>query len=147
MDPWEQDRRVVALVHTAMLAAVGVYAVVLVFFRTEIVPNQQALRAGPSLFLIFAALGAAQLLGAWALGRRLLRLRRPDARDRVRLYFIIRAGAAEAIALFGFVLGFLGGPPLHVAVLFGASVAGLLSCSPGRPAWQEARQAAESPVR
>jgi F0F1-type ATP synthase membrane subunit c/vacuolar-type H+-ATPase subunit K len=146
VDASEQDRRVVAVVHTAMLAAVGVYAVALVFFRLEIVPNARALNADARLFLAFAALGLVELSGAWVLGRRLLRLRRPDARDRIRLYFLIRAGAAEAIALFGFVLGFLGGRPVEVAALFAASVAGLLACAPGRRAWQAARRAAEPAV-
>jgi F0F1-type ATP synthase membrane subunit c/vacuolar-type H+-ATPase subunit K len=143
VDPSEHDRRVVALVHTAMLAAVGVYAVALVFFRLEIVPNARALRADARLFLVFVALGVVQFSGAWVLGLRLLRLKRPDARDRIRLYFLIRAGAAEAIALFGFVLGFLGGRPLEVVALFAASVAGLLACAPGRHAWEQARRAAE----
>jgi F0F1-type ATP synthase membrane subunit c/vacuolar-type H+-ATPase subunit K len=146
VDASEHDRRVVALVHTAMLAAVGVYAVALVFFRLEIVPNARALNADTRLFLVFAGLGVAQFSGAWVLGRSLLRLRRPDARDRVRLYFLIRAGAAEAIALFGFVLGFLGGRPVQVVALFAASLAGLLACAPGRRAWQAARRTAEPSV-
>jgi hypothetical protein len=146
MDPSERDRRVVALVHTALLAAVGVYAVVLVFFRMEIAPGAARPGSGLPLFGIFAILGTTQLLAAWVLGRRLLRLRRPGAGDRVRLYFLIRAGAAEAIAVFGFMLGLLGGSPIRVALLFGAGVAGLLSSTPGKPAWQEARRIAESPV-
>ena len=147
MDSTENDRRVAALVHTALLAAVGVYAVVLVFFRAEIEPEAPKLRAGPALFRIFAALGGAQFFGAWLVGRRLLRLPRLGARDRVRLYFLLRAAAAEAIALYGFVLGFLGGSVAQVVAILALSVAALLACTPGREKWEEALRRAQSEGR
>ena len=142
MDASEHDRRVTALVHTAMLAAIGVYGVVLLFFRAEIGPKPRRPESAASLFVVFAALGAAQFAGASLVGRRLLGSRRSGIADRVRLYFLLRAAAAEAIALYGFVLGFLGAPAIHVLALFALSVGALLLCSPGRAAWEAATQEA-----
>lgn len=143
MAPTENERRVTALVHTALLAAVGVYAVVLVFFRTGIAPEPQHTRAGLPLFAMFASLGIAQFAGSTLLGRRLLRSARSSAADRVRLYFLLRAAAAEAIAIYGFVLGFLGARVGEIVALFITSVAALLACSPSRAAWEEAARLTE----
>ena len=126
------------LIHTGLAAAVGVYAATLVFFRAEIVPGQARLEADHALFAIFAGLGLAQYTGAWLLGRRLLRASRPAEKERVRLHFLLRAAAAEAIALYGFVLGFLGGSAASVLALFALGIAALLACRPGRQAWEEA---------
>ena len=138
MDAAEQDRRVTVLIHSGLAAAVGVYAVTLAFFRAEIVPGQARMEADRSLFAIFAGLGLAQYSGAWLLGRRLLRAARPAAKERVRLHFLLRAAAAEAIAIYGFVLGFLGGSAGSVLALFAIGIAALLACRPGRRAWEEA---------
>jgi hypothetical protein len=133
-----------ALVHTALLASVGVYAVVLLFLRSEIAPAAAEPPAGTRLFLVLAALGAAQFAGASVVGRALLRSPRSGAADRVRLYFLLRGAAAEAIALYGFVLGLLGASASQVAALFVLSVAALLLCAPARVSWEEAFRRAQS---
>ncbi|MEX0881004.1 MAG: hypothetical protein WD451_14915 [Thermoanaerobaculia bacterium] len=143
MEPSEHDRRVMGLVHTALLAAVGVYGIVLLFFRAELEPDSRHPDSGLTLFLLFAAVGAAQFAGASIVGKLLLRSPRAGARDRVRLYFLLRAAAAEAIALYGFVLGFLGVPGTQVLALFAMAVAALLACFPGRGPWEEAVRVAE----
>lgn len=142
MEASEHDRRVLGLVHTALLASVGVYGIVLLFFRLEVTPERHS-GSGLTLFLLFAALGAAQFAGISLVGRLLLRSSRAGARDRVRLYFLLRAAAAEAIALYGLVLGFLGLSPAQVAALFAMAVAALFACFPGRGPWEEATRIAE----
>jgi F0F1-type ATP synthase membrane subunit c/vacuolar-type H+-ATPase subunit K len=145
LDPSEHDRRVTALVHTGLLAAVGVYGVALAFFRTEVAPDPPPHPPGASLFALFAALGIAQFAGASIAGRMLLRSARSGIRDRVRLYFLLRAAAAEAIALYGLVLGFLRAPLPQVLALLALGVAALLFCAPGKAAWEEATSRSERP--
>ncbi len=143
MEATEHDRRVLGLVHTALLAAVGVYGVVLLFLRTETEAGIRYAGSGSTLFLLFAFLGAAQFAGTSVVGRLLLRSARSGARDRVRLYFLLRAAAAEAIALYGLVLGFLGAGVGPVVGLFAMAVAALLACFPGRGPWEHATRIAE----
>jgi len=140
----ERSRRILALVHTALLASVGVYAVVLLFLRSEIALSTAVPPAGTRLFLVLAALGAAQFAGATFVGRALLRSPRSGAADRVRLYFLLRGAAAEGIALYGFVLGLLGASASQVAALFVLSVAALLLCAPARVSWEETLRRAQS---
>jgi hypothetical protein len=96
------------------------------------------------LFLVLAAVGAAQYVTASAVGRAFLRSPRSLAVDRVRLYFLLRGAAAEAIALYGLILGFLGGRPAHVAALFALGFVALLACNPGRASWEAALRQAEA---
>ena len=138
MEPSERDRRVAGLVHTALLAAVGVYGVVLLFLRAEVTRAPKPPAPGTAPLVLFAVLGAAQYAGASLVGKLMLRSPRGARRDRVRMFFLLRGAAAEAIALYGLVLGFLGAPAPHVLALFAMSVAALLACFPGREAWREA---------
>jgi hypothetical protein len=140
----ERARRIQILVHTALFAGIGIYAVLLVFLRSEIAAAS-ARPPGTTLFLVLAGAGAAQYATAAAVGRAFLRPRRSGAVDRVRLSFLLRGAAAEAIALYGLVLGFLGGRPAHVAALFAMSFLALLACMPGRAAWEAALRQAEAP--
>jgi hypothetical protein len=79
---------------------------------------------------------------AAAVGRTFLRSARARPLERVRLSFLIRGAAAEAIALYGLVLGFLGGSPGHVGALFALAIVALLASAPGKASWEEAlRQA------
>ena len=142
-DEAERARRIQSIVHTALFAGVGIYAVLLLFLRSEIALVTSA-RPSTTLFLALAAVGAAQYAGASAVGRSFLRARRSRPLDRVRLYFVLRGAAAEAIALYGLVLGFLGGSATHVAALFALAVVALLACVPGRDAWEAALRQAES---
>jgi hypothetical protein len=140
----ERARRVQAVVHTALFAGVGIYAVLLLFLRSEIASTPPPRPAGSGLFLVLAAVGAAQYAGASAVGRLFLRSRRSRPLDRVRLFFLLRGAAAEAIALYGLVLGFLGGSPGQVTVLFALGAAALLACAPGRASWEAALRQAEA---
>jgi hypothetical protein len=143
VEPSEHDRRVAALVHTALLACVGVYGVVLAFLRAEIAPQNPHPAPTTTLFAVFSAVGVAQFAGASLAGRKLLSSPRTGAVQRVRRYFLFRAAAAEAIALYGLILGFLGAPLSQVIALFGISIAALLACSPGKEAWEEALRRAK----
>jgi hypothetical protein len=143
VDPSEHDRRVAALVHTALLASVGVYGVLFAFLRAEIAPQNPRPAPATSLFAVFSALGVAQFAGASLAGRKLLASPRSGALQRVRRYFLFRAAAAEAIALYGLILGFLGAPLSQVLALFGISIAALLACAPGKEAWGEALRRAK----
>src|SRR5262245_53903234 len=138
----ERARRIQTIVHTALFAGVGIYAVLLLFLRSEIAVVTSARPPGLGLFVALAAIGVAQYAAAAAVGRTFLRSRRAPAADRVRLSFLLRGAAAEAIALYGLVLGFLGAPAAHVGALFALAVAALAACSPGKAAWEAAlRQA------
>ena len=143
IDEAERVRRVQALVHTALLAGVGIYAVLLLFLSSEIAVTSASRPAGTPLFLVLAAIGAAQYAVAAGVGKTFLRSSRGKPVERVRLSFLLRGAAAEAIALYGLVLGFLGGSPAHVGALFAMAVVALLACAPGRAAWEAALRQAQ----
>ncbi|MEO8433120.1 MAG: hypothetical protein ABI592_16575 [Acidobacteriota bacterium] len=150
MDPVQDDdeagRRIVAVVHVAMLAAVPLYGAVLWLLRGD-----RGLSAGaalsPRLPWILLAVGAAEFAAATVIGRNLLRSAGPGAGapDRVRRFFLIRFAAAEAIAVFGLFAGFRGAPPMQAGVLFAASAAAMLLAAPTRAAWARAYEETRSP--
>ena len=140
----DNARRLAVLIHTALSASIGVYAVLLLFVRSETLGTPRPAPAPARLFVILAAVGAAQFGTATWAGRRLLRSRRAGAVERVRLYFLLRAAAAEAIGIFGLLAGFLGAPLTHVVGLFALSAAAMLASAPSRLAWEEAFRLAES---
>ena len=139
----ERARRIQTIVHTALFAGVGIYAVILLFLRSEISVVTSSRPPGTALFLALAAIGIVQYAAAAGIGRSFLRSRRAPATDRVRLSFLLRGAAAEAIALYGLVLGFLGAPAVHVGGLFALAVAALAACAPGKVAWEAALRQAE----
>ena len=138
MDEEERTRRIAALVHAGLLASVGIYAVVLFLFRSELTGAPPEPRAGGPAALLFAAIGIAQFGAASWIGRRLLQSSRSGAGDRVRLYFLLRAAAAEAIGIYALILGLTGASAGSTAGLLVESVAALLVCAPTRPAWNRA---------
>lgn len=140
----ENDRRLAVLIHAALVASVGVYGVLLVFVRSEMLGPHHPIQPPPRLFSTLAAIGIAQFVAATWLGRRLLRSRRDGAVKRVRLYFLLRAAAAETIGLFGLLAGFLGAPAAQTIALFGLSAAAMLLSAPFRPIWRDASRLAES---
>jgi len=144
IDASERTRRIQAIVHTALFAGVGIYAVLLIFLQTELAGEASAHPPGSTLFPVLAGLGVFQYAVASVVARAMLRARRSPPLDRVRLSFLLRGAAAEAIALYGLVLGFLGGRAVHVAALFGLAVLALLACFPGKVAWAEAMRRAQS---
>lgn len=145
MDPDATDeagRRVVAVVHLAMLAAIPLYAGVLWLARGYAAP----LRSGPERLRfvgILLAIGAAEWVAASLIGRRMLRTGRMGGpSDRVRRYFLVRFAAAEAMAVFGLFAGFTGVRFAEAGLLFGASALALVLSTPTRSAWDRAAQTA-----
>lgn len=134
----ENDRRIVTVLHIAMLSSVAVYALLLWFLRGEIRQSAPRGAAPRGLEWVFLAAGAAQYFLATAFGNKLLRARRGVPRQRVRSLFLIRFAAAEAIGIYGLILGFLGSPAGWVAALFAVSVVTLLLAAPTRAAYGEA---------
>ncbi len=144
MDPSDRERRVTALIQVAMLASVGLYGAVVFFYRLGVEPEDTPPpppTLGP-LFAVLAALGLLQLAGAMLAGRFVLRSRRGEPEGRVRVYFLMRAAAAECVAIYAFALGFLGSPPLRVLALFLVGAAALAAWFPGRAAWGRAMRIA-----
>lgn len=135
----ETGRRIVSVVHLAMLAAVPLYALLLWFLR-----DNAALTARrpdrPNLVFVLLAIGAAEWGAATLLGRHLLRAAGPGAgaAERVRRYFLVRFAAAEAIAVFGLFAGFTGTPLPGALLLFAASAFALLASTPTRSAYARA---------
>jgi hypothetical protein len=138
----ERDRRIAALIHAAMLVSVAVYGGVVAFYRLAVAPDAVP---PPRLDVVFAALAGlsvAQLAGAAVAARAILRSGRGEPSARVRASFLVRAAAAEGIAIYAFALGFLGAPASRVLTLFGLGLAALLACAPRRAAWARAARAA-----
>jgi hypothetical protein len=145
VEPSDRERRVTALIHAAMLASVALYGAVVLFYRLGVEPEDSP-PPPPSLgtlFAAFAALSVLQLAGAALAGRALLRMRRGEPAGRVRAYFLLRAAAAEGVAIYAFALGFLGAPASRVLTLFALGTAALALYYPGRTAWERALRAAE----
>jgi hypothetical protein len=141
----ENARRVAVLIHTGLAASIGVYAVLLLFIRSGALSSGNRASPSPRLFIALAAIGLVQFAAVSWVGRSLLRSRRSGAAERVRLYFLLRASAAEAIAIFGLLAGFRGAPLTHSVALFAMSLAALLVSAPSRPAWEQALRTGESP--
>ena len=144
MDPSDRERRVTALIQIMMLASVGLYGAVVAFYRLGVEPEDTP-PPPPSLgrvSLFFVALGLLQLLAAVVLGRLILRSRRGEPAGRVRVYFLLRAAAAECVAIYAFALGFLGAPAVRVLALFLLGAAALALWFPARAAWDRAMRAA-----
>jgi FtsH-binding integral membrane protein len=145
VDPSELERRQSVLVHTALAASVGVYAVMLVWLGRGTLSRPAQPDPAQKSFWILAAIGLAQFAGAWWVGRRLLRSPRSGAGSRVRAFFLLRGAAAEAIGLFGLLAGFLAAPIAATITLFALSLIAMLASAPTRAAWEEARRRAGEP--
>jgi hypothetical protein len=144
VEPSDRERRVTALIHNAMLASVGLYGAVVAFYRLGVEPADSPAppRAVGVLFAVLAGLSIAQLAGAAVAGRAILRSSTGEPPGRVRAYFLLRAAAAEGVAIYAFALGFLGAPASRVLALFGLGTAALVAWYPGRRAWDKALAAA-----
>jgi hypothetical protein len=138
-DEDETGRRIVSIVHVAMLAAVPLYVVILWFVAGSPTPPPAA-PGRARIVEVLLAIGAAEWGAASLLGRAFLRVRGPgpDASDRIRRYFLVRFAAAEAIGVFGLFAGFTGSPLREACLLFAASALALLLSSPTRTAWARA---------
>lgn len=138
MEAPQRDRRIVALIHGAMLLSIGIYGAVVAFYRLTVVPDLVPPRQVGAFFAVLAGLSAAQLAGAAIAARAVLRSRRGEPLGRVRLSFLLRGAAAEATAIYAFALGFLGAPAGGVLALFLAGAIALLASFPGARAWARA---------
>ena len=98
-----------------------------------------------SLFLPLLVLGILQFGVLSMMARKRLRSSLGQPAARARLYFLLRAVSAEAIALFGLLIGLQGAPVLEAAALFALALAAMLSCFPTREAWGNALRAAQNP--
>ena len=134
----EAGRRIVSVVHIAMLSAIPLYAAILWLLRGQAGLSGASTR--PRFALVLLAVGAAEWGLASVLGRAMLRSAGPGAGAflRIRRYFLIRFAAAEAMAVFGLFAGFTGGTFRDVALLFSASALALLASTPTRAAYASA---------
>lgn len=135
----EPGRRIVSVVHLAMLAAVAIYAILLFLARGNAVLAAAPPGRANLVFLLFA-IGAAQWGAATIVGKTLLRRGGPGAgaAERVRRFFLVRFAAAEAIGVFGLVAGFTGGPRSGAFLLLCTCALALLASAPTRTAYRRA---------
>ena len=145
MESSENSRRRAVLVHIALASSIGIYAVMLLFLGPGAVRSGNPETPSPRLFVALSAIGLGQFAAVSWVGRVLLRSRRAGGAERVRLYFLLRASAAEAIGLFGLLAGFRGSPWIQSVALFAMSLAAMLLSAPSRAAWERALRLAESP--
>lgn len=138
MNGGEKDRQVAGLVHIVFLASIGVYAILLWAARRGGTAPPDPTGRGETLAFCFLAIGAGEYSWASWLGRRQLARGLSDPISRVRSFFYLRFGAAEAVALFGLMLGFLGGGAVAIGLLFCLSAACLMMAAPSRAAWAAA---------
>lgn len=131
--------------HLAMLAALGLYALLLAQTRARMSANDPVAAPRTNLFLPMLGLGVVQFAVISTLARKRLRSALGQPAARTRAYFLLRAVSAEAIALFGLLIGFQGAPLLEAAALFALALAAMLATFPTREAWQTALQAAQTP--
>jgi hypothetical protein len=138
MNGSEKDRNVASLVHVVFLASIGVYSILLWIARRGGTAPPDSTGRSETLAFLFLAIGAGEYSWANWLGRRRL-VRGPGAPgERVRSFFYLRFGAAEAPALFGLMLGFSGGGIVSIGLLFALSFACLIAAAPTRGAWDQA---------
>ena len=138
MNGSEKDRNVASLVHVVFLASIGVYAILLWIARRGGTAPPDATGQSETLAYCFLAIGAGEYSWASWLGRRRLAGGTGAPLTRVRSFFYLRFGAAEAPALFGLMLGFLGGGIVSIGLLFALSFACLVAAAPTRGAWDQA---------
>lgn len=142
MDPVETERRLSRKIHLALVAALAGYCFLFAQSRGRIssIPPDSVQRV--DLFLPMVVLAVVQFAAISVIARKRLRSNLGQPGAGARLYFFLRAVSAEAIALFGLLIGFLGAPVLEVAALFALSLAAMLSSFPTREAWQNALRTA-----
>jgi F0F1-type ATP synthase membrane subunit c/vacuolar-type H+-ATPase subunit K len=123
-----------------MLSAIPLYAGVLWLLAPAAGTGTSP---GKSLPWVLLAVGLGEYAAASVFGAGLLRAAggRSGASERVRRFFLVRFAAAEAIALFGLVVGLKGAPPSRAAVLFGVSALVLIAAAPTRGSWEKAAAA------
>jgi hypothetical protein len=148
MNGGEKDRNVASLVHVVFLASIGVYAILLWIARSGGTAPRDPTSQSESLAFCFLAIGVGENSWASWLGRRRLARGSGAPEARVRSFFYLRFGAAQAPALFGLMHGFSGGGLVAVGLLFAMSLAYLVAAAPTRNAWDQAlAEAADAVAR
>jgi hypothetical protein len=125
---------VVTLVHLAMVAAVVVYGAMVALLPPP--AGGDARPRAPEWGVL--AFGLIQYSTVTAFARRLLRGGRGSAEERTQRYFLLRFAAAEAIGVFGLLLGLTAPGRVWPAVLLLASLFALAVAAPVRDAWRAA---------
>ena len=138
MNGGEKHRRLASLVHMVFLASIGVYLVLIVVARRGGAAPQDPSGKAETMAFWFLAIAAGEYSWASWLGRRQLTRGSGDAVSRVRSFFYLRFGAAQAAALFGLMLGFLGGGAVAIGLLFALSAAALWAAAPSPGKWAAA---------
>lgn len=125
-----------AVTHLAIVASIFAYGVLLAIVRAP----QRSEPLEPSRIPEWGLLlfGFAQYAAVTSWTRRRLASGRGNPQERVRTHFILRFAAAEAIGVFGFVLGLRGGSLFWAIGLFAASVLALAAAAPTREAYENA---------
>ena len=144
MDPADTERRPSVKLHLALLAALGLYGLLLAQTRARMSANDSVPVPRMDLFLPMLGLGVAQFTVISVIARKRLRSPVGQPAARARVFFLLRAVSAEAIALFGLMIGFQGAPILEAAALFALALAAMLGTFPTREAWQNALREAQT---
>jgi hypothetical protein len=144
VDPVETGRLISRKIHLAMLGALVLYCLLFAQTRARMSANDSVPVPRMNLFLPMLGLGVVQFAAISVIARKHLRSPLGQPAARARLYFLLRAVSAEAIALFGLLIGFQGAPVLEAAALFALALAAMLGTFPTRDAWQSALQAAQT---
>lgn len=138
------ERRRFALIHRLLVVSLVGYGILLATVRIRMSRNLSTPDVRTSFFLPLVVIGIAQFaLFSW-MARKRLRSAPGEPAARVRLYFLLRAASAEAIGLYGLLIGVRGEPILQAAALFALSLAAMISCYPTREAWQNALRLAQT---
>jgi len=145
VDPVETERRPSVKIHLALLASLALYGLLLAQNRARMSANLSVPVPRMNIFLPMLIFGVVQFAVFSMIARRRLRSPIGPPASRARIYFLLRATSAEAIALLGLLIGFQGAPMLQAAALFALALAAMLSCFPTREAWQNALREAQTP--
>jgi hypothetical protein len=124
---------VVTIVYVALVASIGVYALLVLFLPA----GGHGPPPSPAIRWALLALGTGEYLAATALARWRLSSHGGASLEHVRSFFLIRFAAAEAIAVFGLAVHFLGGAMTSVLPFFAASIAAFAFAYPTREAFEQ----------
>jgi hypothetical protein len=141
VDPVETQRGGSVKIHLALIVALALYCLLFAQIR-----NRASLSPAPHIELVLPiiVLAFVQFAVISVVARKRLRSPVGQPAARARLYFLLRAVAAEGVALFGLLIGVQGVPVFLALALFALALAAMLVSFPTREAWQNALRLAES---
>lgn len=144
MDPAEAERRPSVKIHLALLASLGLYGLLLAQVRLRMRVNHSTPEPRMSLFVPMLIVGTVEFAVITLVAQKRLRSAAGPPAARARMSFLLRAAAAEVLALFGLMIGVQGAPVLEAAALFALGLAAMLGSFPTREAWQNAMRTAQT---